>query len=258
MMDSNNMDRNTTTSPSTERQEEIVERIMQDGTVKAKELAAEFGVSAMTIRRDLQTLDNKGYLKRIHGGAITRPEPTVRSYVQSAEKERIARAVQSLIPNNAVIGLDVGTTCSAVARILAERDDLVVVTNSIFSALPFRGSNNKLILLGGEMTDEGSLINNESREQASAFNLDVMILGCGGISAKRGITYSNLEETYLRRTLIRNANTLILAADSTKYGKINPYHLCSIGRLDFLVSDAPPSEAIGNAMEESHVNLKLA
>ncbi|WP_288291504.1 DeoR/GlpR family DNA-binding transcription regulator [uncultured Varibaculum sp.] len=257
-MDSKNVDRNTTTSPSTERQEEIVDRIMQDGTVKAAELAAEFGVSAMTIRRDLQALDNKGYLKRIHGGAVTRPEPIVRSYVQSAEKERIARAVQTLVPDNAVIGIDVGTTCSAVGRVLAARDDLVVVTNSIFSALPFRGSNNRLILLGGEMTDEGSLINNEGLEQASTFNLDVMILGCGGISEKRGITYSNLEETYLRRTLIKNADRVILAADSTKYGKIKPYHLCRLGRLDILVSDALPSEQIGNALEDSRVKIKLA
>src|SRR4029453_12957390 len=116
----------------TARQRDILETLQQARQVDVTELAERFGVSGMTIRRDLAELDEAGQLQRVHGGAIIRRAPAYgsRAAARGSEKAAIARAVAPLVDPGAAIGIDTGTTCHGVAAELARRSDLTVVTNA--------------------------------------------------------------------------------------------------------------------------------
>src|SRR6185503_1394932 len=173
------------------RQRDIVRTLQQTRQVDVGELAQRFGVSGMTIRRDLAELDEAGQLHRVHGGAIIRRAPAYgsRASTRVPEKAAIARAVAHLVEPGAAVGIDTGTTCHAVAAELAHRGDLTVVTNALNAAISIRGGGSRVIVLGGLLTPELSLVNPGSAQEPPQIHLDLLILGCGGLSIDRGITY---------------------------------------------------------------------
>lgn len=182
-------------------------------------LAAHFRVAEMTIRRDLAALADAGKLNRVHGGAraVKAPVFEQRAAVRWTEKRAIAQAVSDLIPAGHTVGLDIGTTCLAIAEVLAPRDDLVIVTYSIPVASAFRGSACRVVLLGGIMTEELSLVNGNVAEIREQVHLDTLVLGCAGYSAEHGITFFDPAEVEVRRALVRAADSVILAADQSKF-----------------------------------------
>src|SRR5699024_5073452 len=117
------------------------------------------------------------------------------------------------------IGIDSGTTCRAVAIELARKDDLLVVTNSIQAAVEFQYSRSSVIVLGGMLTQEATLVNGGLAERRREVHRDKLILGCGGLAADDGISYFDPAETEVRRQLLRNTEAVILAADHTKLGR---------------------------------------
>lgn len=122
------------------RQRAILSALQEARQVDVNTLAERFGVSGMTIRRDLAELDPAGLLDRVHGGAVPRRAPAYgsRSSTMTSEKSKIARAVADLVKPGASVGIDTGTTCTAVAAELALRDDLTVITNSLHAAFELR------------------------------------------------------------------------------------------------------------------------
>ena len=172
------------------RQRGILKTLQQDRQVDVTELAQRFGVSGMTIRRDLAELDEAGQLHRVHGGATIRRAPAYgsRASTRADEKAAIARVVAELVEPGAAVGIDSGTTCHAVAAELAHRNDLTVVTNALHAAITVRDGGSRVIVLGGLLTPELSLVNPGTAQQPPQVHLDLLILGCGGLSVDRGIT----------------------------------------------------------------------
>ena len=166
------------------RQRDILKTLQQTRQVDVTALAQRFGVSGMTIRRDLAELDEAGQLQRVHGGAIIRRAPAYgsRASTRAPEKAAIARVVAQLVEPGAAVGIDTGTTCHAVAAQLAHRSDLTVVTNGLNAAITVREGGSRVIVLGGLLTPELSTVNPGTAQQPPQVHLDLLILGCGGLS----------------------------------------------------------------------------
>jgi DeoR/GlpR family transcriptional regulator of sugar metabolism len=235
-----------------ERHRHILDTLRAARQVDVAELAERLDVSTMTIRRDLAELDESGLLHRVHGGAVTRRAPAYGSRVSTMhdEKAAIARAVADLVPPGASIGLDTGTTCHAVAEVLGQRDDLTVVTNSLHAAIEFRHSDSQVVVLGGMLTPELSLVNGTTVQEPPAVHLDLLILGCGGIALDPGITHFDPREVEVRRMLSRQADTVVLAADHTKFDRRTAMVMGPLDLIDILVTDQAPPEDLHRALTD--------
>ena len=234
------------------RQRAILSALQEFRQVDVNTLAERFGVSGMTIRRDLAELDQAGLLDRVHGGAVPRRAPAYgsRSSTMMREKSKIARAVADLVRPGASVGIDTGTTCTAVAAELAVRDDLTVITNSLHAAFELRDTKSRVLVLGGLMTPELSLVASTAAQERPQIHLDLMILGCGGLSIDRGITYFDPAEVEVRRTLVDLADRVVVAADHTKFDRKKAMALGDLSVIDVLVTDQTPPPELRSAFAE--------
>jgi DeoR/GlpR family transcriptional regulator of sugar metabolism len=244
----------------TARQRDILETLQQTRQVDVTELAQRFGVSGMTIRRDLAELDEAGQLQRVHGGAIIRRAPAYgsRASTRAPEKAAIARAVARLVEPGAAVGIDSGTTCHAVAAELAHRSDLTVVTNALHAAVTVREGGNRVIVLGGLLTPELSLVNPGIVQEPPQVHLDLLVLGCGGLSVDRGITYFDPTEVEVRRLLAGLADRVVVAADHTKFDRKKAMVLGPLDLIDVLVTDEAPPEPLRTALAAADVEVVIA
>lgn len=242
------------------RQRDIVETLQHTHQVDVNELARRFGVSGMTIRRDLAELDQAGQVHRVHGGATVRRAPAygARATTRAPEKTAIARTVADLIPEGAAIGLDSGTTCHAVAAHLAHRSDLTVVTNAVHAAITVREGGSRVIVTGGLLTPELSLVNPGTAQPPPQVHLDQLILGCGGLSVDRGITYFDPLEVDVRTMLVGLADRVILAADHSKFDHKKAMVLGPLDLIDVLVTDREPPAPLRDALDAADVEIVVA
>ncbi|SEB66175.1 transcriptional regulator, DeoR family [Paramicrobacterium humi] len=210
----------------------------------------------MTVRRDLARLDSEGVLQRVHGGATApRPRFSKRVGVMVEAKSAIARKVAELIVSGDTVGLDSGTSCRAVAAELAPRDDLLIVTNSIQAAVEFQYSRSSVIVLGGMLTSEATLVSGDLVEKRRQLQLNKLVLGCGGLTALDGISYFDVAETEVRRSLLGQSDTVIMAADHTKLGQRKGVVLDRIDVLDVLVTDKEPDRDLRNELLSAGVEI---
>jgi DeoR/GlpR family transcriptional regulator of sugar metabolism len=222
------------------RHQAILEALRANESVDVGNLARRFSVTEMTVRRDLRALDRAGKLSRVHGGARRprAPEYETRAHDLSVEKRRIAAATSRLIPDGSVVGIDMGSTCYAVAEQLADRNDLIIVTYSLRIALAFQDSACQVIMLGGTLTDELTLVDGPDTHGVSSVNLDTLVLGCAGVTAQSVSCY-NMAEANVRRSLISASSTVLLAADNTKFDRHGPFTYMATERADLIVTDEP-------------------
>src|SRR3954470_18777619 len=224
----------------------ILERVASHGSVDGGHLADEFAVSPATIRRDLQTLEDQKLLSRTHGGAVAVDvayELPVRYRIgqHREEKTLIARKAVALLPSGPLtLGLSGGTTTHILARMLAERVDLTVVTNAldIAAELALR-PRLKLIMTGGVSRTQSYELVGPSADQALAgLNMEVAVVGVDGISARGGLTTHDEIEANTNATMIRRADRVIVVADGSKVGKVCLAGICAITDIAQLVTDA--------------------
>jgi len=244
----------------TARQRDIVRTLQQTRQVDVGELAQRFGVSGMTIRRDLAELDEAGQLHRVHGGAIIRRAPAYgsRASTRATEKAAIARSVAQIVAPGAAVGIDTGTTCHAVAAELAHRSDLTVVTNALHAAITAREGGNRVIVLGGLLTPELSLVNPGTAQEPPQVHLDLLILGCGGLSVDRGITYFDPTEVQVRSMLVGLADRVVVAADHSKFDHKKAMVLGPLNLIDVLVTDHTPPEHLRTALAAAGAEVVIA
>ncbi len=221
-----------------QRQDFILGRVREHGAVRVADLVRELGVSDMTIRRDLETLDERGLLVKVHGGATAIPlalyEPgfSAKSTLQLAEKEAIAAAAARLVEPGMAIALSAGTTTYALAGRLADIPGLTVVTNSIRVADVLDRSHRHdqtVILTGGVRTPSEALVGSFAVAQLRTVHLDMVFMGVHGMETRAGFTCPNLLEAETDVALIEAGRRLVVMADHAKWGVIG---IASIARLD--------------------------
>ena len=230
---------------SHKRHQIILDLINQNDSVQVTELVSMFGVSEVTIRRDLDILERQGLLRRVHGGAISgsgrsyEPPFISRSAKCSEEKQRIGKAAAEMIHNGDSIMLDVGTTTLEIARNIFDRQNLTVITPSFHIALALvEHPGIRLILTGGILRrGELSLVGHLAERTIEGFNVDKFFMGAGGIDPEFGFTEFNLEDTLVKQAMLKRAKEIIVVADSSKFGLIALNSIAPISVADRILTD---------------------
>jgi DeoR/GlpR family transcriptional regulator of sugar metabolism len=231
------------------RRDHIEQRVRSEREVGYAELAADFDVSEMTIRRDVEALESIGVVRRIVGGAIALKgkdsEPAFATRVADAaeEKSHIADAVADLIGPNETLILDSGSTALAVARSLrGRRLGLTVVTPSLLAALELIDQpDTTVVLTGGELRPgELSLIGPAAEESLAGYNCDTYVMGVAGIDDERGISDYHQAESGVKRAASRRADRVIVAADNSKLGRVTFVRIAALSQVDVIVTDGDP------------------
>ncbi|WP_017615483.1 DeoR/GlpR family DNA-binding transcription regulator [Nocardiopsis salina] len=230
-----------------QRQGRILERLRRDGSVRVTDLVEELAVSDMTVRRDLDALAGRGDLRKVHGGAVApegarteEPGFAAKSTRQAAQKHTIARAVAELVEPHSAVGLSAGTTTALVAEYLREKPGLTVVTNSLHVAEVFHRSERSdqaVALTGGFRTPSDALVGPLALASVRGINLDTLVLGVHGMAERAGFTTPNLMESDTDRALVEAAGTLVVAADSSKWGTVGLSTIAPLDLCDVLVTD---------------------
>jgi DeoR family transcriptional regulator of aga operon len=224
----------------------ILQHLNQHGSVGVAELAAQLDVSEASVRRDLHLLETQKLLTRTHGGAVASGvlyelPMRYRGGQQYEAKRAIATAVAALLPADVgSIGLNGGTTTTEVARAIASRAGLRVVTNAlnIASELAVR-SNIELVVCGGSARSESyELVGPLAELTLSNINLDIAVLGVDGVSLTAGFTTHHEVEAHTNRAMLRAAERVIVVADSTKVGRRGFAKIAEIAAVSDIVTDS--------------------
>ncbi len=245
-----------------ERLSAILEELSTDGTVGVTELVDRLGVSAATVRRDLELLEEQKLLTRTHGGAVAQGvlyELPLRYKTarHQDEKRRIAMAAAERVTDGLAVGLTGGTTSTEVARQIIDRERLTVVTNAlnIASELAIR-PNLKLVVTGGYARPESyELVGPLAEQSLAGLNLDIVFLGTDGISPDTGLTTHHEVEAHTDRALIERARRVVVVADSSKIGKTAFAQICTIDRVDELITDRDADPEILTELREAGVDV---
>ena len=229
---------------STERRLAINNKILKEKRLLISDLQKEFNTSVVTIRKDLDFLENKGVLKRVHGGALLNEyiggnlSIAEKEKIHYKEKEKIAVFANSLIKEGDIIILDSGFTAVHIARKLKLRSGLRIITNGLNVANEIAESDNELIMIGGVFNKEtygnsGKLAENVIRNSV----VDKLFLGVNGIDFEVGITAYNHIEAELNKLMIEVAKETIIIADSSKFGKRQMGFISKIENIDRIITD---------------------
>ncbi|WP_421858524.1 DeoR/GlpR family DNA-binding transcription regulator [Oricola sp.] len=209
-----------------DRRSLILAEAQRAGRVMVDALADELGVSAHTIRRDINALCEQSKLRRLHGGAeyidgSANMPYGARAVLNAASKRAIASAAAAMVPDGATVFISIGTTPAFVAAALAAREALTVITNNLNAAMAIsENSSHRVILPGGEMRlPDRDFLNRQAIDLFSAYRADFGIYGVGGIDVDGSLLDFHEEEVRMREEFERNSRATILVADKTKFGR---------------------------------------
>lgn len=248
-----------------QRQAAILDRVRAAGGVRVSELATEYGVSDMTIRRDLESLADRGLLAKVHGGATTvnpgsahEPGFDAKSVRQRIEKAAIVMRAATMVSPGDAIALSAGTTTAGLAQRLVDVPSLTVVTNSIPAADIFYRAgrpDQTVVLTGGVRTPSDALVGPVAVAAVAKLHLDMLFLGVHGMSERAGYTTPNLMEAETNRALVEAAERLVVLADHTKWGTVGISSIVPLDRADVLITDDGLDAEARDVLEEAVKDL---
>ena len=237
-----------------QRRQAILAEVRAEDAASADDLARQFGVSIETIRRDLRTLQQKGLLERVYGGAA-RPSGrssegsfSARTTRHAGRKRAIATLAASLVGPEETIIIDVGTTALEVARALPGSFRGRVLTNSVPVAMELAGRDGLDLLICGGSVRAGDAACSGAHAEAffAEFYADKAFIGSGGVHPAAGLTDYYPPEVVVRRTIIAHTAATYVLADSSKLGAIAVHRVCPLDSVAAVVTDedGADSEAV--------------
>lgn len=232
------------------RRQRILERLAAAGEVEVSTLAAEFGCSAKTIRRDLAALARAGHLQRQHGGAIVATPPDLPPVLRRADrdrqaKERAAALAPGLVPPGGLVFLGGGSTMLAVAARLRDLPASVgfVTTMPDIAQLLATGERHEVHLAGGRLDPVTRTIEGpEALRFLEARRFDLALVGASAIDAEDGVMGPSAGHLELAEVVRRRARRLVVIADGSKFGRGDRYALYGFDRIAAIVTDRPPPD----------------
>lgn len=233
-----------------ERKLSIMKKIQEEGRVNVADLASEHGVSAMTIRRDLSKFAKEGLITLEYGGAVLNSgalfeyNMAMKQGEYQEEKRRIARQCATYINDGDSIFLDAGTTICELARLLINRKNLIVMTDSLLAANVLSKSNSiEIIMCPGKFRETSmAYMGQLTDEFVSSFKIDKLFLAVEGVDSERGVSVPNTIDGMTKRNLIKCSKKIICATDSSKFGKQHYFNICGFSDIDIMVTDNGLSE----------------
>ncbi|WP_392431032.1 DeoR family transcriptional regulator [Yersinia sp. HM-2024] len=232
---------------TSERREQIIQRLRQQGSVQVNDLSSFFGVSTVTIRNDLAFLEKQGIAVRAYGGALVcdggtpAVEPTVedKSALNTSLKRRIARVAAGLIkPGHRVI-LDSGTTTCEIARHMRNHKEVIAMTNGMNVANSLLDAEGvELLMTGGHLRRQSlSFYGDQADQSLQNYHFDMLFLGVDAISLERGVSTHNEDEARLNRRMCEVAERIIVVTDSSKFNRSSLHKIIDTQRIHMVITD---------------------
>jgi len=250
----------------TQRRQAILAQVRERAAVSAEDLSRQFGVSVETIRRDLRSLQERGLLERVYGGA-TRPSGrssegsfAARSVRHIDRKRVIATLAASLVEPEETVVIDVGTTALEVARALPAGFRGRVLTNSVPAAMELSArSDVELLLCGGQVrAGDGACAGAHAEAFFAEFYADRAFLGSGGVHPDAGLTDYYPSEVVVRRTIIAHTAACYVLADSSKLGLIAVRRVCPLDQITAIITDDQADPDLVSGLEGAGATILIA
>jgi DeoR family glycerol-3-phosphate regulon repressor len=255
----------------------ILDAVAETGAVSVTEIAAQLGVSEMTVRRDLTELEKEGRLARTHGGAVSTDltaivepglsattsrlnEPTFQARLakNALPKRLIAEAAAQVASGLRTIALDVGTTTFLLARLLAGQQHVKFFTNSVRNATQLGEGLAEVYLPGGRMrNDELSISNATAISQFEALWFDIAFVGVSGLTSD-GIYDYSFDDTEMKRVYLRRSTKKVVLCDASKFDCMSLVHIAPLSQFDMLITNASPPPELAKALEAAKVEVMVA
>jgi DeoR family glycerol-3-phosphate regulon repressor len=246
----------------TDRQTKIIGIAKSTGRVLSEDLAARFGVTPQTIRKDLNDLCDARILTRMHGGASL-PSGTAnalyeqRRQIAALEKQAIGVAAAALIPNNTSLFINIGTTTEAVSEALTSHNELMVITNNINVANRLRLLPSiEVVVAGGVVrASDGGIVGEAAVDFIRQFKVDYAVIGASAIDSDGALLDYDFREVKVAQAIIANARHVILVADSTKFERTAPVRIGQLSQVQTLITDQCSVASIRTICDENNVVL---
>lgn len=248
------------------RRQALIELLRRQPGLRLPEIAAALGVSAGTVRNDLNALEAEGRLTRFHGGAVLLEQRAFshtsfaeRHHEHAAEKETIARCAAHLVQDGDSILLDASSTVYYFALALEAKQRLRVVTNGLDVArLLAKNPSNTVILIGGTLNQDGSSVTGLFSEQALRdLHVHKAFVSCSGFSLERGLTEVHLAEAQLKRIAIESAQQVFALVDSSKLGREDLTPFARAGQICCLYTDAGIRPEWRERLQQAGISLTI-
>jgi DeoR/GlpR family transcriptional regulator of sugar metabolism len=248
------------------RQAEIMRLLEERGRVAISEIKSLFGVSEMTIRRDLTALEEMGYATRIHGGVTARNRLFLESsFIQRErlrvdQKKAIARKALDLVAPGENIILDTGSTTLYLARELVRSGMvLTVATTSLAVASTLFNSSIDVLIFGGFLRREiPDLIGPLTEKNLLEFHARKLFMGCDGVVPEEGFYTSDLNISSIEEKMVRSAENVIVLADSTKFGRKSFVKYAGMDMVDTVITDSEVDRTVAEELKSYGVELIIA
>jgi len=245
----------------TPRQNEILEVAKLKGQVSVDSLVQQFGVTPQSIRKDLGILSEGRLLERVHGGArlasmVDNVSYEARRVIAHKEKQAIGEAVANIIPSNASLFINIGTTNEAIARALVHHKRLMIITNNINIASilsPLR-ENQVFITAGKVRSSDGGIVGESTIDFINQFQVDYAIIGASAVNLNGDLLDFDIREVKVSQAIVSNAKHVILASDSTKYERTAPVRIGHISKIDSFVTDRVRNPEFRKLLDSFEVN----
>jgi DeoR/GlpR family transcriptional regulator of sugar metabolism len=252
-----------------ERQQHIARSVEEFGRVRVTDLSERFGVSEVTIRKDLRALETEGRVIRAHGGALAPNRSQaerafeVRERLERAEKERIGAAAAALVIDGESIALDASTTALAMARHLKLRGrwvHLTVITNGLRIASELAGHRGITVALPGGFVrwEAMSVVGHLGGGLLEQVNIQKAFMGASGFTLETGLSDATDEEAQIKRLMVASASEVIALIDHTKWGRAAFATFCPTDRLTAVVTDDAAPAGMTNALLQRRILVHVA
>lgn len=260
------------TVPAEVRHRQIQAMLAEGQFVRVRELSARFGVSAVTVRNDLDLLEAQGLVQRVHGGALAGPSVGIGversfdelTYEATEAKSAIARAAADLIRSGEAVILDVGTTTTMLAREIAHRTELrelTIFTNGLRIAQELEPAHPRLsvVVTGGTLRPlQHSLVNPLASQAYAELSAAIAFIGCNGVDLDGGVTNVNLPEAEIKQVMVHAAERRVVVADSTKLARVALARISDIDHVDVLVTDDGADPSFVDDLRDRGVDVVVA
>ena len=246
------------------RQKAILEHARIYGEVEVDPLAESFRVTPQTIRRDLNQLCDLRLLQRVHGGALVHDGVenlgyAARTHIAAAEKNAIGQRAAELIANDSSIFINIGTTTERVADHLQDHTGLLVITNNlnVVNKLRSNKSTNVMIAGGTVRPGDGGIVGETTAEFFAQFKADYAVIGVSAIDKDGTVLDYDIREVRVAKSIIKNARSVILVADATKFQREAPMRIGDIGEMDYFITDETPPQEFMEICQSKDVQVEV-
>jgi DeoR/GlpR family transcriptional regulator of sugar metabolism len=252
-------------NPSDRRREQILAYLNAQERTSVGELSQVLGVSEVTVRKDLDQLEAQGVLTRVRGGAVVSGRGRLERYFAAREQEhldekrRIAQAAAALIYSGQQVFLDASTTALQVARLIKDREDLIVVTNGLYTALELNFCTGiTTIVVGGTMRHRSSsLVGSFNYNTLQRLRVDVGFFGARGVNARDGLMESEIEEAQLKQQMVSASGVVVGIVDSSKFGATAFSAFALPPEIDRIITDESAPDDMVSDLRSQGITVDL-